>query len=899
MAGPQKSSVPQDGPRWPVSPRLRSPPPLLHKPIPSHTTRAKTDQEPPEINVQRATPSPHPEHTGTPTESESEEPHAPAAGTRTPGRGAGGSTSTLETVQESPRAGLDSALEKLRDGLIGKLTHGDGSSEDMTSAAAKLRANISANESGSESGSTNARRSSSVAQPPMMSRQSSSSARPAPTSKAKPASEGSHMTVETETVTSIPQVVLAPSNVSMGTTGSGTLRRKQSAETIRPKKEKKKTSRSVAAGTGEDYISTSSLMSSSTTLDALFCQGQHAAKGSSSTDNAPTTAGRRQSSAKLARQKSQGFHLSTSPRHLPAVNIYNTTPVLTRTRPASTKSDIFEAKVASAVDEANTSDSEETFVYDSNPRDHAHDRPRRFHSRTPSTTSMTSQGADRGPGGMRSINSVMESAGAVGPVPSSATAPPKKGMKFVSTFGGGSSNGGDSAGGGAADDHLDGSRGGTTRRGSANVVDGSSTRGTTPRHHHHAVGRYGARGGGGNGHASILDDGAFAGGNGNLSDRRSRQSSRPTSPRGLPYGTSGRNGSKRDVRQLGGGYDLDDTGTGGDDERMPLLFGAGQGNGTMRSSGGRVTGRLRRAGLHFRRSRPSDMGRGYPGSGRHGRPPSWISRFAGCLVLLLMIVLVVSGAIGFMFVMSQPLTDLELVGIKNVLASEQELMLDLTVRAHNPNVVVVLIDSADLEVFAKSPHAGTDDPHDHPKKGRPKDGDDGTGTFTARRRLRYPGTGVQRGEGDNGTSVDDGTQTDEDDGLNPPDFDPAPQPPVDDTSPNMRLGTIYEFDSPLSFEGSWFRSGGGDGGNGTVKLSQSTGSVRLKKPGNGTEGGTERWERIIQDEFELILKGVLKYSLPLSQRVRSVSISGRTKVKPNSVDDPSLKPNETIARFGA
>ena len=66
-----------------------------------------------------------------------------------------------------------------------------------------------------------------------------------------------------------------------------------------------------------------------------------------------------------------------------------------------------------------------------------------------------------------------------------------------------------------------------------------------------------------------------------------------------------------------------------------------------------------------------------------------------------MILLVVSGAISLMFATSQPLADIELMAIENVLASEQELMLDMTVRANNPNVVVVTVDSADIEVFAK------------------------------------------------------------------------------------------------------------------------------------------------------------------------------------------------------
>lgn len=525
------------------------------------------------------------------------------------------------------------------------------------------------------------------------------------------------MTVETETVTSIPQVALAQGAGAQGSGGS--IRTKPSSETIRPKKDKKK-----------------------------------------------------------------------PPRKQPAVT----------SGTASSKADIFEAKVASAVEEANSSDSEETFVYDSNPPD-GRDRPNRFHSRTPSATSMMSQ-VDRN--GMRSMPGVLE------------TAPPtagfKKNMKFVNTFNSNPNEG----------NHMEEDGKGTGRSAAG------STRGTA-RHHHHLGGRYG-RNGGGNGHPSLFaEESPFVPGtarSGGPMANSSRQSSRPTSPR-FSYGRSA--GNSRRGPSLSGGFDLDDNAP-IDDERTPLI------QSPMRST---RSARNRRLPVPLRAIEQQS----------YHQPGSFLNRFASCLVLTVMLLLVISGAIGFMFATSQPLTDIELIGMKNVLASEQELMLDITVRAHNPNVVVVVVDSADIEVFAKSPHAGTDSewwrrPHD-------------SGEFTARRQKRKSQVEAQD--------------------------DPVNDPPKDDTAPNMRLGTIREFDSALSFEGSFFHRG----------VSSSTGEIRLHRPGNGTAGGSERWERIIQDEFDLILKGVLKYSLPLSQRTRSVAISGRTRVKPNSANDPTLRPNGT------
>lgn len=652
------------------------------------------------------------------------------------------------------------------------------------------RSTPSNHDSGSDSGSTRGgRRRPSIGMPPTLStRQSSASVKGNPT-KSKP-SEGStqHMTVETETVTSIPQVSLAPVATKEG--GNGTLRTKPSSETIRPKKEKRKTSRkhpNVGSGTGETHYFSSavhaprlrhhqSMRSVSSMTDALISPTKSCAR-STNTDDA------------------------SNPRRYSTPNInnrstYTMTALLTKSRAASSKADIFEAKIASAVDEADTSDSEETFVYDSNPPDTNNDRPRRYHSRTPSATSMASQ-VDRN--GMRSISSIMENAG-----PSAV----KRNMKFVNTF---NSSGTDS---GMADEEG---------KGTVRTAPGSG-RGTNRVHHHH-FGRWGRNGT--NGHTSLFDNEApfhvnhLTTQRSKFSTNNSRHSSGPPSPNFLNAGRLAATG-KRGIHSAS--YDLDET-PGADDERTPLL------HGSVRSA---RSGRSRR--------QPISM-RALEGQNYH-RNPSMLNRFASCLVLTVMLLLVVSGAIGFMFATSQPLMDVELKSINTVIASESELMFDLSVKAHNPNVVVVVIDQADIEVFAKSPHAGTDSEWRLPKDGQNQDGTWG---------------------GDKAPHSKDAEE------------------PVDDKAPNMRLGTISHLDSPLSFEGSFFNQG----------LSVSTGEVRLLKPGNGTIGGGDRWEKILQDEFDLIIKGVLKYSLPLSQRVRSVAISGRTTIKPNAANDPTLKPNET------
>lgn len=251
----------RDGPRWPVSPRLRSPPPQLNKPL---MPPRRSEQELPAINVQRPSPSPHSAQSAAdnqPTTSESEAEEAPShSGIRTPVR------SGLETVEEvslpnSPNAKSDAMLvEQVKEKLSGADNNLDSAID--YGRTLKARPSLPAQESGSDSGNGNGnvnkgeiRRTTSVP-PPLMTRQSSS-AMSSKQLKAKQEGSTQTMTVETETVPSVPQVALA-TGPKIDVNG-GTLKTKPSTETIKPKKEKKKTTRkttAVNAGNGESSLST-------------------------------------------------------------------------------------------------------------------------------------------------------------------------------------------------------------------------------------------------------------------------------------------------------------------------------------------------------------------------------------------------------------------------------------------------------------------------------------------------------------------------------------------------------------------------------------------------------------------------------------------------------------------
>lgn len=783
----------RETPRWPISPRLRSPPPINK---PSILSPRKIDQEPPSINVQRHS-QPLEQQEGKQeitTDSEAED-SLSVPGMRTPARGVSGASSTLETVQEvsqpnTPGLEFDSALEKV-DGSSQSLLDQENSTDNASTKTIKAKPTTAANESGSESGGKGEIKMRSTSAAPQTTVRPNGPATKVFTGagRGKPSGEGSarNMTVETETVSSIPQVAVGG---PAGAGNNGSIRTKPSSETIRPKKEKKKTARkapSVTSGTGEQQH-----LSRSRTRHHYH---HHHSTREGIGDDLATFAPRSRSPERFDGQgpfsrpfsptQSSGAaspsYSTSQPSRRPSLNLQVVGTMLTRSRPASSKADIFEAKVASAVDEANSSDSEETFVYESNPPD-VSDRPRRFHSRTPSATSMASQIDQR-----NGVRTIMDGHHSVAM---------KKSMKFANSY---NSNGQEQAPG--EDDGK-----GTAR---SNVGTG---RGTT--RHHHVGGRW-SRNGGGNGHPSLFDnESPFPNATKSKVGNSPRQSSRPTSPRVANVRVAG-NGKR--ASPLPSTYDLDD---GADDERTPLVS-------TVRSS---RSGRSRRHAGSMRHIEHQ--------ASRHER--SFIARFAGCLVLAVMITLVISGGIGFMFATTQPLTDVKILALKNIIASEQDVILDMKVQARNPNLVVVTIDSTDLVIFAKSKYAGTDTEWwKHPSV-----------TNILRRGLRRR----------------------DDDPLDPPLGDDP------NTSPNLVIGNVYEFYSPLTFEGSPFHA----------EPYTSLGQIRIDHPGNNTTpAGSERWGRVVQHEFDLIVRGTLKYTLPLSPRVRSISVEGRVTVKPNAADqDP-------------
>jgi hypothetical protein len=290
---PRKYSTPmeatKDGHRWPISPRLKSPPPSLNKPAMLTAQARRSEPDPPAIQVQRATPSPHPQtvESGSQgaSDAEGDDSTQLQSGTRTPNRGSGGS-SVLETVQEvsqpnTPKPDLDAAIEKLGDPRFADtITTQSDPALPRTGRTDRAADKSRNSDSGSDSGSIRAktRRSSSVTPAPQLhSRQSSSALKFNGKASGTGETSSQHITVEEEEVDSVPRLGLGLAAAS-GSGANGSLKTKASSETIRPKKEKKKAPRkaaSTASGPGKFCLSCLLCFDHVLTFSNSLVQGRH------------------------------------------------------------------------------------------------------------------------------------------------------------------------------------------------------------------------------------------------------------------------------------------------------------------------------------------------------------------------------------------------------------------------------------------------------------------------------------------------------------------------------------------------------------------------------------------------------------------------------------------------
>lgn len=359
-----------------------------------------------------------------------------------------------------------------------------------------------------------------------------------------------------------------------------------------------------------------------------------------------------------------------------------------------------------------------------------------------------------------------------------------------------------------------------------------TVRSHTPRH----IGRFGRAG---HPSANYDPDSPFTQAaklrNNHLTHGRSRPNS-PRSPQSMQFrsGVLFSGGRKQEHP-----YDFDAE-QNADDERQPLLSGSS---------------RTPRHGRHMHRisgGRRDSISEEFEYQDRRRYCGCFRGRLGACMLTTLMLILVVVSAVFFVFASNRPLQDVRIHKIQNVLASEQELMLDLLVGAVNPNTLGVSISDMDVNIFAKSKHIGLHNPNDTNVVARRSRRKRRGETFDWNPNSSQDDKRQRRSPGDNDRRFDSDLENSDD-------------------AQTMLLGRIFHFDQALMFEASPF----------TGKVHISSGQLRLAKPGNKTEsGGSARWEGMIQYPFELIVRGVLKYQLPISSRAQSAAVGAKVMVHP-------------------
>lgn len=840
-------------PSWPVSPRLKSPPPSGPNSRRGSAVAQQRRPDPsamPSIQVLSATPQSNAPVASKTASADNARPDIQLqAPPKSANRGPSGK-SMLETVQESssdtqePSAAAVQASKDLKP--LTKVTEEETKQLLKRNAdKAELEKSAQPNESGSESAgnksdSTTAtnkrgRRTSGASQTQSQHKPSSSKPPQPGTAKARQEGGKQNMTVETETVQSIPQSQLTAADRSnLRADNSGAIKLKPSTETIRPKKKDtkvKSSGRKVTSGTGMYFAahlprhqrSDRRSCSTSRAYDALrdLATGQPTSAAFLRSVSIPyTTRVRRAISSIVSSTASssedgsvvcESFILSQQLRRAIPSSVLQTlsNQIL---RKATSKADLFEARVANAVDEANTSDSDETFVYESNPPEQP--RRQRHHSRTPSVTSSHSiaeqqRSAIRGFGD-QSDDKIRG----------------KRSMKFSRNP--------------YPDYHH--------HHQDSPDSNHSTIRSHTPTH----IGRHG-RGGH---HTASYDsqDSPYTQASKlrqqHVNHNRSRPNS-PKSPQSMQFRSSGGmfSGSKKSESP----YDFD-TGAHADDERMPLLNGEGY-NTTRRNR--------RQHGHHRFGSSITHSMDEYP---MYDEGSRWLCgrRIGACFLTTLVVVLVVVSAVCFVFASNRPLYEVRVHRIQNVLASEQELMLDILVGAVNPNTLGISVGDLDVNIFAKSKHVS--------KPSKPGNDTEVTATRRLSHRQRAQSSDKRKDEDKNPNPIQDPDGHWHSPGDRDPDDD------LENDAQTMLLGRIFHFDQALTFEASPIKQ----------REHVSSGQLRLTKPGNKTEsGGSDRWEEVIQYPFELIVRGVLKYQLPISSRLQSVAIGAKTMVHPEEGLDDS------------
>lgn len=222
---------------------------------------------------------------------------------------------------------------------------------------------------------------------------------------------------------------------------------------------------------------------------------------------------------------------------------------------------------------------------------------------------------------------------------------------------------------------------------------------------------------------------------------------------------------------------------------------------------------------------------------------NYVKRILYTLVSIIGI-LSIGFIMGFVIATTKDLSNVSITDIQNPVVSQDELVFNIMVEALNPGWFTVDISEVELDIFAKS-----------------------------------------------GYLPDVITQNHEDKVVDDLDFNSVEKNAVE----TVLLGSVYNLESTISFPGGFFNRD-------TIK---QAGEIKLVLPGknltnfqaleNSDNGNTTipdnsaKWEIISKNPFDLIIRGILKYNLPLTKNTKSVVVTKTSYIDP-TIDTGKLVP---------
>jgi len=276
-------------------------------------------------------------------------------------------------------------------------------------------------------------------------------------------------------------------------------------------------------------------------------------------------------------------------------------------------------------------------------------------------------------------------------------------------------------------------------------------------------------------------------------------------------------------------------------ERLPLLPRDVNGRSSLRRKNYKSRSRLpstkqqSQIQASYERRRRAGLEAGETGDGMGSK--CWPG-LAGTAILGVTLLVLTMLTVGFVFQTSRSLEGVQIRNLTNIVVSQEELVMDVIVQAGNPNILPVLMgDTINIDIFARSDHMD-DKPHSH---------------RTSRSRFTTPPFWPPWGD------------------EKEPTRDRSAPPKNLTDGPSLLLGTIRTLEAPLSFPPTGFKRD---------PWTIQKGQMKLVGPATNATDGVEKWKKCITEDFELIVRGTMKYRAPIGGRDRVVAVEWRGVVDP-------------------